>query len=67
MTSFEFLPLPHLRRRGLIRVRDRPHQVGVGGAAGEDLPAVLQVSLNGISSGRRTNPPPPDVIYGVTS
>lgn len=24
-------------------MRDRPHQVGVGGATGEDLPAVLQV------------------------
>lgn len=34
-----------VRRRRLLRLRDRPHQVGVGGAAGEDLPAVLQVRL----------------------
>lgn len=58
--KFEFQPLPHLRRRGLLRVRDRPHQVGVGGAAGEDLPAVLQVSLMEF-------PLSADVIYGVTS
>lgn len=45
MTSLNFYPSPNLRGRGLLRVRDRPHQVGVGGAAGEDLPAVLQVSL----------------------